>query len=157
MPRSRTHGPIRFHVEETFRAPIGYAYRWCTSYSPRDPSIEKDDYVRRVLTRSPRRVVFQDLGRAERGWFLNQQTVTLHPPGYWHAESRGTYRDWSIDYRLRSLPDGSTRFTFDGLRRATPLAEVVPTRPEVETNLRQIWERFGRALERDYRRSRRRR
>lgn len=157
MPPSRAHGPQRYHVEETFRAPIGYAFRWCTDYSPRDPAIEKDDYVRRILARAPGRVVYQDFGRAGRGWFLNQQSVHLDPPTHWHAESVGTYRRWSIDYRLRKMTDGTTRFTFDGVRRATPLAETVPTRAEVRANLRELWDRFGRALEKDYRRSRRRR
>jgi len=156
MPRRSPRGVRHFHVETTFRAPIDFAFRWCTDYRPDDAKIEKDHYTRRILSRSSRQVVYQDLGPHGKGWFLNQQTVGLHPPDHWHAESVGNYRTWSIDYRLRALPDGTTRFSFDGWRRATALAEGGPSRSEVTANLRQIWYRFGRALEKEYRRSRRR-
>jgi hypothetical protein len=155
--RSRAPGVIRIRAEATFRAPIGYAFRWCTDYSPRDPAIEKERYTRRILSRTPRKVIYQDLGPRGRGWFLNQQTVTLYPPGRWHAESKGTYRNWSIEYRLRPRPDGSTRLLFDGMRRATPLDDDRPSKAAVLRNIRVLWSRFGRALEKDYRRSRRRR
>ncbi len=150
MPPSKGR---RFRLEATFDAPSDFAFRWCTDYSPEDPEIEKDDYERRVLSRGSRRVLYQDLGPEGKGWFLNTQTVTLRPPGNWHAESVGTYRSWSIDYSVRALPDGRTRFAFDGIRRITPLAGRGPTRAEVEENLRTLWTRFGRALARDYRRT----
>lgn len=157
MARALPPRDLRIRHEQTFRAPIGFAFRWCTDYSPRDPSIEKDHYVRKILSRTPRGVVYQDLGRHGKGWFLNQQTVTLHRPTHWHAESVGTYRSWSLDYRLRELPNGRTRFTFDGRRRATPLDDQRPSRAEVLANIRTLWTHFGRALEKDYRRSVRRR
>ncbi len=143
----------RFRLEATFDAPPDFAFRWCTDYSPEDPHIERDDYERRILARGPRRVLYQDLGPQGKGWFLNTQTVTLRPPGAWHAESVGTYRTWSIDYAVRPVADGRSRFTFDGVRRPTPLAGAGPKRSEVEANLRTLWGRFGRALARDYRRS----
>lgn len=144
-----------YEVETTFRAPIEFAFRWCTDYSPADPRIERDTYTRRILSRGRRTVVYQDLGDHAGGWFLNLQTVTLHPPSYWHAESVGNYRTWSIDYRLRALPDGTTRFRFRGFRTPTPLDKDPPRADAVQENLRELWQRFGRALEADYRRSRR--
>jgi hypothetical protein len=156
MPESRATRVLRIHIESTFRAPSDFAFRWCTDYSPEDPSIEKEDYTRWILSRSPQKVVYQDLGPHGRGWFLNQQTVTLRPPVSWHAESTGTYRTWSIDYRLRPRPDGTTQLTFDGLRRATALDPNPPSRAAVAENVRRLWSRFGRALENDYRRSRHR-
>ncbi len=144
----------RWHeIETTFRAPVPFVFRWCTDYSPGDPRIERETYTRRILSRGRRTVVYQDLGDHAGGWFLNRQTVTLHPPRYWHAESVGNYRTWSIDYRLRPGLDGTTRFRFRGLRTSTPLETDPPSPAAVQQNLRELWQRFGRALEADYRRS----
>ncbi|HTZ62024.1 MAG TPA: hypothetical protein VMC82_05240 [Thermoplasmata archaeon] len=142
-------------IERTFDAPAEFAFRWCTDYTPGDSAIEKDEYSRRILSRTPRRVVFQDFGEAGdgHGWFLNQYAVTLRPPYRWHAESVGTFRSWSLDYAVRPRPDGTCRFTLDGVRRATPLAGRAPSVKEVEANIHRMWGRFGRALARDYRAS----
>ena len=147
---------MRVEVERTFRAPLPFVFRWCTDYSPEDPRIEHDQYVRRVLHRDASTVVYEDLGDhlGDRtgGWFLNRQTVTLHPPDHWHAESDGNYRSWSIDYTLRPRPDGTTRLLFRGVRRATPLEEAPPTLAATRRNLNSMWARFAGALERDFRR-----
>jgi hypothetical protein len=155
MPRSRAGGRsrvLRVEIEQRFRAPLPFVFRWCTDYTPEDPRIEKERYVRRILSRGASAVTYEDLGDHGRGWFLNRQVVTLYPPDHWHAESDGNYRSWSIDYTLRSGPDGSTVLRFRGTRRATPLDEAPPTLAAMQRNLRTMWSRFARALERDHRR-----
>jgi len=161
-PTRRRPTPRELTVEfvHRFRAPVPFVFAWCTDYSPEDPRIERDRYARRILSRGPRTVVYEDLGDhsgdRRAGWFLNRQTVTLHPPAHWHAESDGNYRTWSIDYRLRALPDGTTEMRFEGTRRATPLEDRPPTLAATRRNLATMWSRFGRALEREYRRGIRR-
>ncbi len=149
LPRRRLQ--IRF--EHRFRAPLPYVFLWCTDYAPDDPGIEQAPYTRRILRREAGTVVYEDLGDRGNGWFLNRQTVALHPPDRWHAESDGTHRSWSIDYTLNAFPDGTTGLRIRGIRQATALDPEPPTAAAVLRNLEVMWSRFGRALERDYRRS----
>jgi len=83
--------------------------------------------------------------------------VTLRPPNGWHAEAFGSHRTWSIDYHLSDGPGGSTEFWFRGVRRATALAGKNPPKAELEHELQTMWGKLGRALERDYRASLKRR
>jgi len=64
---------------------------------------------------------------------------------------------WSIEYHLSEGPRGSTEFWFRGVRRATALAGKNPPKAELEHELRTMWGKLGRALERDYRASLKRR
>ena len=138
-------------IRSTFRAPIDFVYAWCTDYDPGDARLEKEHYQRRILSRTGKRVVYEDLEEGPHGWVWRRQTVTLAPPHHWHAESVGNYREWSLDYDLRSLPGGRTELTLKGRRRPTPLSGGNPPKAELLRDLRTIWRRFGRALERDYR------
>jgi hypothetical protein len=145
-------GP-RYRVTVDFRAPLDFVYRWCTDYRPDDGRLEGEPYRRRILSRSARRVVFEDLEEDRDGWNLSRVWVDLHPPARWHAERRGNRREYSVDYRLRPLAPGSTRLEFDCRRRT-----LVPERPVSKAGRErawtEMWNRFRRALERDYRRQR---
>jgi len=149
MPRKPTATTYEFR--STFQAPLPYVFRWCTDYSPEDPRLEKENYTRRVLSRSARRVIFEDLYDEPVGWVWSHDVVTLSPPDHWHADIVGTHREWTIDYRLHVLPDGRTGLSFRGRRRPTPLGGRNPPKPQLVRELKALWRNFGRALERDYR------
>lgn len=145
-----------YEFRQRFRAPLPFVFRWCTDYSPEDAALEKEEYTRRVLRRSPREVVYEDLSESPDGWFWSRATVRLTPPGRWHADMQGNYRSWSADYTLRALPDGSTELKFRGTRRPFLLATRNPPRRRLESELKQTWTRFARALEKEYRAGRHR-
>jgi hypothetical protein len=145
----------RYEIRTEFRAPLEFAFRWCTDYSTDDARLEKETFQRRVLRRTKKNVVYEDLDTTPEGWMWSRWSVRLDPPGHWHGESIGNYRTWSIDYRLRSLPDGRTEFRMTGQRRPVGLARRNPSKRAMEANLRTIWKNFGKALEADYRKSRR--
>lgn len=140
-------------IRTTFRAPLSYVYRWCTDYTPEDPRLEGDDYVRKIVSRKGRTVVYEDLYDRPTGWMWSHQTVTLLPPNRWHAEAMGSHRDWSNDYTLRSLPEGRTELSFVGRRRPKGLGLRNPPRADMERELRSAWKNFASALEKDYRTS----
>ena len=143
--------PKLYEFRSRFRAPLAFVFRWCTDYTPDDPRLEGDDYVRRILRKGRRRVVYQDLEDLSDGWRWSHVVVDLHPPLGWHAEITGSHRDWSIDYELSRLPHGITELHFRGKRRTTPLGGKNPAKGQLEGELRGMWRRFGRALEADYR------
>ncbi len=144
-----------YEVRCAFRAPLDYVFRWCTDYTPDDARLEKARYERRILSRSARRIVYEDLEDSGRGWDWSRQTVTLRPPDRWHAHVQGNLRTWEIDYRLAELGDGGTELRFRGVRRPTALGPPNPSRARMEPAIARGWAGFARALERDYGRARR--
>jgi hypothetical protein len=150
-PRSRA---TVYEASTVFRAPLPYVYRWCTDYSPRDPVLEKDTYHRRILSRTRREVIYEDLYTSGVGWWWSRNVVSLHPPDHWHDETIGNYRRWRLDYYLTELPNGRTRLDIRGVRWPMLLGGRNPPRSEEEAGLRSLWRNFAEALERDYRRRR---
>jgi hypothetical protein len=143
-----------YEIRSRFRAPLPFVFRWCTDYTPDDARLEKDDYTRRIVKRSTRKVVYEDLSDSPNGWMWSHQEVTLRPPNRWHAEVTGSHRYWSLDYQLRELPDGRTELHLRGERRPTALGKN-PPKAKLERDLGRMWSNFGQALERDYRASKR--
>jgi len=153
MPRPSS---AEYSIRATFRAPLPFVFAWCTDYSASDPAIEKDDYRRRLLSRTPREVRYEDLTEGDEGWMWSRWTVALRPPDAWQGRAIGNYRNWVVDYRLRPLPDGRTELHLRGRRRPAVLGESNPPRKRLEAELSATWKRFAKALEADYRRSERR-
>ena len=143
--------PRVYEFRSTFRAPLPFVFAWCTDYTPEDPHLEGEEFTRRILARSRRRIVYEDLYDEPTGWMWSHYDVTVLPPRRWHADVAGSHRTWSIDYVLSERPGGSTELWFRGVRRATALAGKNPPKAKLEQDLRGMWKRYGRALEADYR------
>lgn len=140
-----------YEIRTRFRAPLPFVFAWCTDYSANDPRLEKERYTRRIVRRSTRQVVYEDLTEAPRGWMWSRHTVTLQPPNRWHSDSLGSHRTWSLDYALRELPSGGTELTLRGVRRPTSIGGPNPPKAELERELRRSWKNFGAELEKDFR------
>ena len=148
MPKD---GPSRrYEVRSTFRAPLSYVFRWCTHYTSKDGQYSGEGYQRRILSRSGRRVTFEDLFDTKQGWIWVHRTVRLQPPDRWHADSVGSDRILSVDYRLSSLPGDRTRLLIVARRRPYGIGQANPPITEWQRRVAGNWERLGRVLERDY-------
>lgn len=153
-PKSRS---ATYEFGGTFRAPLPFVYSWCLDYSPGDAKLSKETFVRKIVHRSATRAVYEDLEESPGGWRWSHIVVTKHPPNAWHADITGSHRHWSLDYVLRELPHGRTQLVARGRRRPTAIGEPNPPRTELNHELSEMWQNYGRALERDYRVSSRRR
>lgn len=155
VDRKKFPGP-EYHVHVTFRAPLSFSYAWCTDFSPLDAKLEGEDYHRKVLRRSRRSVVYEDLEDAPGGWHWARYNVALGPPDRWHMESTGNHVQVVADYQLTALPRDRTRFDLRWRRRPGLLEFTRVPKGENERSTTVAWQRFARALERDHRKSRRR-
>lgn len=149
MAGSRSKGDeARVTVE--FNVPLEFAFRWCTDYTPQDAALEGEKYERKVIERSARRVVLEDLDETDSGWVWAHDVVTLRPPNRWHMESLGSHRNAIGDYVLTKLPNGRTRFELRWWRKPTSLGRKI-SRAERERETRKAWKQFAKAMEKDYR------
>ena len=151
--RGRT-GP-EYRIRVSFGVPLDFAFAWCTDYTPEDASLEGESYTRKIIERTPHRVIFEDLEDAADGWVWGRDVVTLHPPNRWHMDGVGNRRDVTADYVLSPLPDGRTRFDLRWSRRPKVPETKRLTKVEREASAMRAWKHFAVAMERDYRRSRR--
>ena len=141
-------------VKVAFRVPIEFAFGWCTDYTPQDAALEGESYQRKIVERSPRRVVFEDLEEGASGWIWARDEVTLRPPRRWHMEGTGSHRDVVADYELTELPDGRTQLELVWWRQPHGPGKKVP-RAQREKETTRAWKRFAKAMEQDYRKSHR--
>lgn len=147
-----------YQVSVTFRAPLRFAYRWCTSYTSEDAKYGGEDRTigleRRIIRRDSREVVFENLYRAGRGWGWERHVVTLHPPNRWHSEGKGNYQESVLDYELAELPGNRTRFNMRWRSRPIGLAKGRRASKElVEGYVARLWRLRAKALEHEYRKS----
>ena len=152
-------GPGRgevYEIHRSFRVPLDFAFRWCTDYTSADGRISKEGNDRQILRRGRGVVVYEDLYPSPHGWMWSRQTVRLYPPDRWTATASGNYRTWRLVYTLRPAADGSTQFTMRGLRRPTLLGLRNPSQRAMKAELQRMWSQYGRAMEADYRKLRRR-
>ena len=145
-------GP-EYRITATFRVPLDFAFAWCTDYTQDDAGLEGEAYQRKIIERSARRVVFEDLEEMPDGWSWGRDVVTLRPPNRWHMDGVGNRRDVTADYLLTSLPDGRTQLELRWRRRPTMPGTKQLTKAQREESARVAWKRFGAAMERDHRRS----
>jgi len=155
--RSRPTWGGPYQIDVSFRVPLDFAFAWCTDYTPDDAKLEGESYQRKIIERSRRRVVFEDLEETKDGWVWGQDVVTLLPPDRWHMDGVGNRRDVTADYKLTKLPDGRTRLHLQWRRRPNVPAAKELTKAQREADALRAWKRFAVAMERDYRRSQGRR
>ncbi len=136
-------------VQVDFDVPLGYAFAWCTDYTPQDAALEGESYTRKVIERSERRVVFEDLQETENGWVWARDIVTLRPPNRWHLESTGSHRDVTGDYTLTKLADGRTRFELRWWRQPHGPGKKIP-RAKREKETTKAWKKFAKAMREDF-------
>ena len=147
-----TWGP-EYRISVSFRVPLAFAFAWCTDYTPEDAKLEGDSYERKIVERTPRRVVLEDLYDTKAGWIWSREVVTLQPPNRWHMDGVGNQRDATADYLLTPLPGGRTRLELRWRRRPKASEAAKLTKAQREAKALQAWKRFGTAMERDYKRS----
>lgn len=145
--------PPTYQIRVAIRAPLGFVFRWCTDYDAKDAQRAGEKYERRIIQKTRRRAIYEDLWWESDGWRWRRYEVRLLPPDRWVAESVGNFRDAHIEYRLTEVGANRTQLELRMRRRPGPRSASQPTRVALERELVALWKNFARALERDYRRT----
>ncbi|HYK94118.1 MAG TPA: hypothetical protein VEY07_08790 [Thermoplasmata archaeon] len=140
-------------IHQTFRAPLRFVYDWCTDFTPSDAKWEGEKYERRILTRDPNRIVYEDVEWEGNGWFWARTDVRLRPPGRWQMESVGNRRLSRAEYALRTTRDGRTVLELRLRRKPSLVPAKKLSKRAREASVSRAWKNFARALESDYRRT----
>ena len=137
-------------MKATFPAPLEFVYRWLTDFSSRDASITGERYRRRILERSPSRIIFEDLAASSSGWSWLRNVVDLQPPDRWHLEAVGNTLDARADYRLIPRSPSTTELVMTWRLRPGILGGTIPPKAAIEASLRQVWAAYAEALREDF-------
>jgi hypothetical protein len=143
---------VSCEVKVTFRAPLPFVYSWCTDFQPSDSRLEKEDYARKIIERTSRRVIFEDLQEMQDGWSWQRAVIQLHPPSRWHMHDIGNRRNVNAEYQLTSLAGGRTQLHLRWKVWPKTAAASKLSKSERERSVASAWKRFAAALERDYKR-----
>lgn len=148
MPKARS---AFFEVNAKFRAPLEFVYEWLTDFSPRDPALLGEHYERRILVRSPRRVVFEDLSSTTDGWVWLRNEVTRRPPDSWRLTAIGNRLSAEANYKLTSVGPEASALRMRWRLRSGFVRTPIPPRKLIEPAMSNVWSAYARPLERDYR------
>src|SRR5207245_4589974 len=88
----RRIGP-EYRIRVSFGVPLDFAFAWCTDYAPEDASLEGESYQRKIIERTPHRVIFEDLEENEDGWGWGGDVVALFLPSRCGMVGVGNLRD----------------------------------------------------------------
>lgn len=141
-----------FHVSKVINAPLRFVYGWCTDYRETDPRITGSKSKRRVLMRTKHRVIYVVSYESNGNRRSAVDVVTLHPPKAWHLDFIGDEDDETGDYVLSSLGPRKTRLQMTFTEHYK--VRGAPSKAEDVKHTRDVWDKYGAALEKDYRRRR---
>lgn len=141
-------------VTATFGAPLAFVFQWLTDFGPKDAALTGGGFRRRVVERTPGRIIFEDLSSTKTGWVWLRNIVTLRPPDRWHLEAIGNRVDARADYTLTSLTLSRTQLVMTYRTRSGSLGVPVPPKAVLASLLREAWHAYRVALERDYKTAR---
>lgn len=139
----------RFVVELPIHAPPEFVYRWCTDFRDDDPDLTEGGFERRIIARSARRIVFEDLEPRPHGWAWARAVIALHPPDRWNLTLNGNVQKIRAQYLLTPEPSERSVLTmrFDVRRIVREHSARLETRHSVQ----DYWLRLVPQIERDWR------
>lgn len=137
-------------VSKTIKAPLWYAYDWCTDFRETDPQITGSKSQRRVLHKTKKKAIYVQIYEGADGKEkVAVDIVTLKPPTSWHLDYFGEEDDETGEYRLKKLGENKTRLDMVFKEKWKNIAKI----PSIEEQIRstnETWDKYVAALEKEY-------
>jgi len=142
-----------YKVSKTFGVPIDFVYAWCTDFRGDDLRMIGSRNTRNLHEKTKSRVIWTVEGKKLSAGTDPVRVVWLSPPNAWHLETCGDGSEVG-EYRLTSIEKDKTRLdmTFTETYRSK---KGIPSREELKAEAVDHWNKYGKFLERDYKKSRR--
>jgi hypothetical protein len=138
----------KYKLSETFNAPLDYVFKWCTDFREDDNKLIGSKTERKILEKSPERVIWRVRYKEGKGYAEGVRVVWLHPPNSWSLDTCGDERERG-EYRLKALGKSKTQLDMKYLVTYDSKDEV-EDRDEWETDGARHWKAYKKALEADF-------
>ncbi len=139
---------FQFSISRIINASLPFAYRWCTDFREDDYKISSQKRRIRIYERTTNRLIMSVRDRRSDKLVSAARIVTLKPPDSWHLDWIGDENDEKGDYHLSRL--GSHRTRFNATFSVTTKTADAPTKKEMQRSVDAVWDKYTRALEKDY-------
>ncbi len=137
----------KYKLSETFNAPLDYVFKWCTDFREDDNKMVGSKTERKMLEKSPERVIWRVRYKDGKGYAEGVRAVWLQPPNSWTLDTCGDGREVG-EYKLKALGKSKTRLemkfvvTYDS-------KDEVEDKEEWEADGVKHWKIYKKALEAD--------
>jgi len=138
----------KYRLSETFNAPQGYVFAWCTDFREDDNKMIGSKTERKILEKSPERVIWRVRYKDGKGFTEGVRAVWLDSPKSWHLDTCGDGKEVG-EYTLKALGKSKTRLdmkfvvTYDS-------KDEVEDKDEWEADGVKHWKIYKKALEADF-------
>jgi len=141
-----------YKVSKTFDAPLDFVYAWCTDFRADDLQMLGSKDIRNLHEKTERRVIWTVERRKPSSSTDPVRVVWLRPPDSWHLETCGDGSEVG-EYNLKAIGKNRTKLdmSFTETYRSK---KGIPSKAELKAEAADHWKAYGKALERDYRNSR---
>ncbi len=137
-----------YTLSETFDAPLDYVFAWCTDFREDDNKLIGSKTVRKILEKTPERVIWRVRYNEGKGFAEGVRAVWLHPPDAWHLDTCGDGRELG-EYRLKALGKNKTRLNMKFVVTYDSEDEVEDEEEWVADGV-EHWKIYRKALEADF-------
>jgi len=135
-------------VSKVINAPISFVYDWCTDYTPDDSKLTHSKTRRIILNKAPRQAIYLETFRRNGKSMCAVNIVSLKPPMRWHLDYVGQEADEIGEYHLTRK--GPTKTKLDMRFKVKYKIRDAPTKAEDTEQTSIVWDKYVRALEKDF-------
>ena len=139
----------KYKLSIDFNAPADYVFAWCTDFREDDNKYTGSKTTRKILEKSPERVIWRVRYKEGKGFSEGVRAVWLNAPKSWRLDTCGDGREVG-DYKVKPLSKTKSRLdmkfvvTYDSKKD-------VEDRGEWESDGIKHWKIYKKALEADFR------
>ncbi len=135
-------------VSKVINAPLSYVYDWCTDYSPDDSKLTRSKTRRIILNKTPRQAIYLETFRRKGKPMCAVNIVSLKRPMRWHLDYVGQEADEIGEYRLTR--QGPQKTKLDMQFKVKYKIRGAPTKAEETKQTSIVWDKYIRALEKEF-------
>ena len=135
-------------VSKVINAPLSFVYDWCTDYSPDDSKLTQSKTRRIILNKTPRQAIYLETFRRNGKPMCAVNIVSLKRPTRWHLDYVGQEADEIGEYRLTR--QGPKKTKLDMWFKVKYKIRGAPSRTEDTKQTSIVWDKYVRALEKEF-------